>query len=276
MSGTLTMSYSKASTFLFCRQKYIWQYIEDLTPKTTAPPLKIGVVVHNLREKYNRGELLPKDIHQLKQTVMDMYPNEDWEQNEDAAYQSAKLFDIYLKTLDGDGLKLISPEMTLKKEMTEPETGTKFILEARYDALCQTPDERLWREELKTTARTDNMFLKGLRKGIQTGVSMWLADELLDFKLSGTIYTILLRQKVMDAKRGWDLRSDWSVDFAKRAINGVVRDIQRGDFYPSMDCARYNKPCEFLPLCEGGGENLKHELYQSREEVKQKSQSFEF
>lgn len=262
MKKKLKLSYSQATTFLICHKKWWWVYNQDLASiREKKPALQIGDIVHQLLDKYYRFELDTKDISTLHEYVQKLYPLNKGEESHAIATQAATLFYGYIKQFDEDDLRVVSPEMHLEKDYGD------FILYSRLDAVCLTPDDREWRMEHKTTGKTDSTYLAGLRKGLQTGIAMWLYEDLVNPKVSGTIFNLLVKTKVPAFPRSPILKERWVIDIAKRAIEGIVRDINREDFYPSGQCSLYNEECEYSALCRKDTPATRKAFYTSRSKL---------
>lgn len=276
MKDTLRLSYSKTETFLGCRKRYWWIYHEDLTPTGKGKPLQVGDIVHRLRDVFYQGKLTKEHILNLKQTVKDLFPENSEAQSDEVAFEGGILFKGYLDKLYEQDIKVMHPELVLETKMVEPVTKTPFILYSRLDGVCQTPDGRVWRDELKTTGKIDYLYLKGLREGLQTGIALWLADELMDEKLAGTMFNLVIKTKVPDAKRMPAPRQEWVVENAKKTVYGVVRSINRGDFYPTQsECIGWNRECDYLKLCSNDTPATREAHYQSRTEEFKRSKSIQ-
>jgi hypothetical protein len=265
-----TLSYSQITTYLSCHKKWYWQYIEDLTPKKKSPALQIGDLTHRLLDAYYKNTLKPQDIANLMQFAQELYPDSPPEEIETCTIQSAQLLNAYLQKFQDDDLQVTSPEIWLEKDFGD------FTLTCRLDAICETPDHKQWRMEHKTTTRLDSAYLRGQRRGLQTGIAHWLAEELLPHQLHGTIYNILVKRNPPKCHRELVPNSKWLIDYAKQCVKGVVRSIKRRDFYPSLQCFTYNHTCEFEPLCRNDTPATRKAFYTSRKEVKERSQRVTF
>ena len=135
-----------------------------------------------------------------------------------------------------------------------------FILHGKLDGLCKTRDERSWRLERKTTKMMDSFFLTGLRKSLQAGIYDILG-EVNNLGLTGTIYDILVKTKVPQYKRNLVLKNKNVMSRALQTVEGVARDIQRGDFYPSSNCINYNRECDYSALCNFDSPGTREAFY---------------
>lgn len=273
----IKLSTSGAKTWLTCRMKWYWQYEQDLAAKKQAPPLQIGKVVHDLRHKYYTGELQLKDLENLDTYVSRMYPSLSPEEAYDIAYESAKYINGYIQKYEDDPLTFISSEMILELPRKEPQTGIEYTIHMIIDAIARTRDGRLWRDELKTTARMDSFYLSGLRGGLQGGIYHWGLCNVMPEPIAGTIYNIIVKTKVPQYERMPVLIQKSIADRALETFDGVVRDIISHDVYKNCDqCFAYNRQCDFIPLCNTWqGEwndktlRIKDSFFESREARKE-------
>ena len=265
------LSNSQINTFLTCRKRWQWEYIDDLTPKTTGKALIIGNLTHQLLDAFYQGKLNTNSFKTLRKRTLEFYPHNDPQEVEDSLTLAGTLLNGYVKQYEIDDLQVTSPEVWLEKDFGD------FSLCCRLDAICQTSDNRKWRMEHKTTGKTDSLYLKGLSKGLQTGISHWLLDELLpkDDKVSGTIFNLLVKTKVPKFPRNFVLRSQNLINATKRTVHGVVRSLQKGDLYPSMQCIQYFRECPFYPLCTNDTPAIRKNLYQSRKEATERSKQMQ-
>jgi hypothetical protein len=268
MMEKLKLSYSQATTFLICHKKWWWVYDQDLTSKKEKKPaLQLGDVVHRLLDKYYRFELDTSDISALDKYVQKLYPQNSDEESITTARIAATLFYGYIKQFEEDDLRVVSPEMHLEKDFGD------FSLYSRLDAVCLTPDDREWRMEHKTTSRMDSYYLNGLRKGLQTGIALWLYEDLVNPKVAGTVFNMLIKTKVPSYPRSPILKERWVINLAKEAVRGIVRDIKRRDFYPSANCSLYNEECEFAALCRNDTPQIRETFYTSRSKQVEKQKA---
>lgn len=201
-----------------------------------------------------------KEIENLEKWVQEMYPNNDLQETLQVVMQAVGLIGGYIVHWQDDPLKQTSSEFYLEKDMG------LYILWAKIDGLVRSPDQRLWRFERKTTNYLDSAFLDGLRNSLQTGVYHLLLLELLDEKISGTYYDLLVKTQIPQYKRNPTHIDYKLIKRTLKTIEGVVRDIKRGDFYPSGNCFFYNKLCEYIHLCNFDSPDVRKNFYQPIED----------
>jgi hypothetical protein len=236
-------------------------YIENLSPKEKAIPLQIGDIVHQLLLKLIINELTPGDLEHLDELVTKLYPENSEEVSLDIAIQAGQLINGYLHKYEDDPLTFIPGETIL-----ETDIGC-CILTGRVDAWARPQDGRLWRVEHKTTGKMDSFYLKGLKGGLQGAIYDFLTEKLFDEPLTGTIYNLLVKTQIPQYHRAYTKCNKFAIERMLKTVEGVVRDIERGDFYPSSLCFGYNKECDFKLLCEYDSPSTRESFYQIRKEV---------
>lgn len=254
--GKLRLSYSRTSTFLHCRMAYRWSYIEGLIPKVKSTPLQVGDITHQLFHLNFEGKIGQKDVENLDDFVKKNYPQNDLLINLSVAREAASLFSGYLSNPEyqDDPIIQTSSEIHLESEMPN------FILYGKIDGLCKTKDERQWRLERKTTKMMDSYFLTGLKKSLQAGIYDFLG-EANSLGLVGTIYDILVKTKIPQYKRNLVMKNRKVIERAIQTVEGVCRDILKGDFYPSSNCINYNQECDYSALCNFDSEETRKSFY---------------
>ena len=266
----LQLSTSRIQSYLHCPKKYWWTYLQNLVPKVTARPLKVGGVVHDLLEKYNKGELTQSFLNNLLGWVAERYPDvENPEEALDIAAEAANLVLGYLRTYEDDPFEIVSPEVHLELERKD------YILYTRLDNLCRGRDGRLWRGEYKTTGRLDSAYLSGLKGGLQSGIAQIILKEVMPERVTGTVYSLLVKTKVPSYHRMPVPLESGLIPRTEECIKGVVRGIKEGLFYPSMQCYPYNRECEYLPLCKHDSEATREAFYTERKEYLPKQEKSE-
>lgn len=244
------LSYSKISCFQKCRREYYWRYIENLAPMQKADYFQIGIIVHELRERWIKNELELSDITLLQEEIRTRFPSNDPEVTDHVALEAARLFVGYVREMETSPYTLISPELTL-----EYDTG-EFLLYARIDALARDDHGNVLRDELKTTSRMDSAYLTGLSKGLQTGITLWLLEEIMpDQKIKGSLFEIIVKTKIPQYARQPVMKNPFTITYTKECVYGVWESIKRcgsdkQNFYPSMQCAYGRYTCAYESLCQ--------------------------
>jgi hypothetical protein len=255
----LKLSHSKISTFLHCRQRYAWSYVEELVPKEKAFPLQVGDILHQLLDLWYTDSLEQRYLQDMEAFVRDCYPNNTSEQTLEVAYQALRLFNgYYTKFAESDPLNFVSSETHIEVDMGD------YILVMRVDALARPKDGRLWRVEHKTTARLDSHYLNGLKGGLQGAIYDFGVEHMLKEKVEGTIYNLLVKTKEPQYHRAYTKRNLAAQERMLKTVEGVYRDITKGDFYPSSQCYQYARECPYLLLCNHDSKEAREAFYEKK------------
>jgi len=255
--GKLELSYSKITNWQRCRMRWFYTYRHNLTARGKTQPLMTGDVVHRLREDYLNGEFGPEEMKNLVAYVTEIYPDEDPGLIAAVAIESGTLINSYIQRYDTDSVQIISPEVHLEKDFG------KFILYTRIDGLATVEGTSgLWREELKTTSRTDSAYLGGLRKGLQTGIAIWLMEELFfEDKIMGTVFTQIVKKKFPETKSQPHRTVRHTVEMAKEVVQNEAEEMLEGKIWRSGDCFQWNRECSFMMLCKGDDTEKNREMF---------------
>lgn len=268
LTGKRTLSYSQITNWQRCRMRWKFIYIDDLAPRLKTLPLMVGDVTHRLREKFLLSELDGYTLRNLVPFVKLLYPEQKGDDHTEVALQAASLINCFVQNYEADGsVRITSPEVHLVKDFGE------FILYTRLDGLAEvvgTPG--IWREELKTTARRDSAFLAGLRGGLQTGIALWLMEELMNEKIRGTIFSLLVKTATPQSYMEPVHKNTWAIKTAKETVFNEAKEIQEGRIYRSSQCFSYNRECAYRKVCQNDTP-ANRAFYISRAEEKERSQS---
>jgi hypothetical protein len=261
----LRLSFSGAQTWLTCRQKWYWNYDQNIKRKETSRALQVGGIVHELLHKFYIQEDLPTD---LEAYIQQEHPENQGPESAMVAKEALTLVLGYLNQYSNDPLTVISSEMKIEVPREEPESGQIYNIYVIIDSVVRTQDQRLWRMEHKTTARMDNYYLSGLRAGLQGGIYHYCLNKTMPEPVVGTIYNMLVKTKIPQYARMPVLMESKLAERAIQTFDGVARQIFLGDIFPDAgSCFSFNRECQYLPLCNAIGhpeqlERIKKSFYQ--------------
>jgi hypothetical protein len=260
-------SYSKINTYLTCPKKYFWAYEGEgpglgLVPKVSSRNLRLGDVTHRLRALYFEEKLTKNSFKNLDLAVKKAFPELTEPEAYSIAFEAGRLVQAYINKYGNDSVKMLSPEVVLEWD------AGPAILTTRLDGIAQTPDGRIWRDELKTAAKMDSMYLQGLKKGLQAGIAHVVMKNVLPQKPVGTIYTILVKTKEPQAERTMVLFERSLEDRTMQCVKGVHSRIIARDFYPSLNCFQYNRACDYSPLCRNDNPRTREEFFKVLDRTK--------
>lgn len=257
----LRLSASRCGVYTSCPKKYYWTYIEHLKVKSPEGKrnLYIGALVHRLKHQYNIGKLNLTALGQYDQVVKKVFPEIMNDQEAFSIAQEAlTLFDGFIRAFANDPIEVVSSEVHL-----ELDRGP-YLLYTRVDELNRTQDGRLWRGEHKTTARTDNAYLKGLKRGIQAGIADIVLEAVMPERVYGTLYNLLVKTKVPQYYRSPILTEKSLRTMTESMLEHVYTGITQERWGCSMNCFPYNRECEFLPLCKHDDPAIRKAFYEYR------------
>lgn len=218
MSSTLVeLRNSERSTFTQCPQKWEWAYVDRIKAKTPSPALRFGSLIHGALEEFylpgiKRGPKPAETFQRLFEEDMKVntkmgFRDEDGEWHEAGNLGTVMLeayFDRYGKD---DRWRVLATEIPFRVEVTDPETGRKFIYVGVIDGIWLDRESGkrrdIWVVDHKTTR--DDPTLKGdaLVLDEQTG-SYWsygvdylIEQGILDSTkgLSGMMFNFLRKGK---------------------------------------------------------------------------------
>lgn len=254
-SGKIRFSNSKVQCWIHCHLQYKYSYIDRLAPKKKVDNLQIGDIAHKLLDLWNRGKLTSAHIKDLESFVQTLYPFNEGDESLLIAREAARLVVGYIRQYENDPLKIVSSEVHIQVELPN------YFLYGRMDGLSRTEDERLWRLEYKTARKMDSYYLDGLKAGLQGAIYDYLIEENFKEKLSGTIYSMLIKTNVPQFPRAFAPINRPAIKRMHQTLDGVYRDILKGDFYPSSQCLSYGRPCDFKLLCDNDNEETRQAFY---------------
>jgi len=259
-SGKIRFSHNKLSTWLHCHLRYKLYYVDKLQPKRKDANLQIGDITHKLLDLWNKGELKSEHLGDLETQVQKLYPFNEGDESYQVAVEAANLVVGYVRQYENEPLKVVSSEVHMQTELPD------YILYARLDGLARTDDKRLWRLEYKTTKKMDSYYLNGLKAGLQGAIYDYVVEENFKEKLSGTIYSLLVKTQVPQFPRAFAPINRPAIKRMHETCQGVLRDIQKGDFYPSSACLNYGRDCDFKILCDNDTLENREAFYTKRSE----------
>lgn len=239
-SNKIRLSYSKAIIFLSCKFKYNLIYNEKIKIKGKSFALQLGDVVHQMLQEINTGKFtLDHNIEKLNlMELSEKFLKDTSESARLAVYEAYNLILGYQEKYKNSNYKVISAEVIM-----EADFGI-CNLYTRLDGITRI-DNDYWRHEYKTTSKIDEAYLKGLKKGLQTGIAHLILKEVTKVKFRGTIFDLIVKTKIPKYERNPMIIGGGLLKRTEQTIIGIIQDIKQGNFYPSGQCFR----CDFEPLC---------------------------
>lgn len=255
----LRLSPTKINQFNKCHKAYYWNYKCNLRLKQVARQLQVGGVVHDLSHWYQTGELSPEHIINLVEFVKQKY--KDQINAIDIALEAAHLFRGFMNEYADEKLTFISSELPLSYIIEEWDVE----MYGKPDAWARTEDGRLWKYETKTTSKFDSTYLNGLKKGLQSAFYDYLSEKLMNEKIHGTIYNLIVKTKIPQYHRAFSQKKQNMIDRMLACVEGTAAEIVQCEktkkWYPSCTCLYYNRECDYQMLCEHDSKRVRDEFY---------------
>ena len=131
---------SELSSYRRCRLKWWWNYERALQPKTAAPPLRFGNLVHLALERYyipgkKRGPSPAATFVALLHEQLETHPrfnvwgddNDDEDKRMDPEELGVAMLKHYVEEYGKDKrIEIIAPEMPFQVDVPHPKTGRYF------------------------------------------------------------------------------------------------------------------------------------------------------
>lgn len=247
----LGLSYSKVSTWLECRQRFFYEYVKLLTPKKRSRALQVGGLVHELLKYFYTGRLKLDEFENLDKVVQKFNQENTPEESLGVAIEAAQLVVDYLKKYQHEELEILDVEQQMFMPRIEARKGIPYILHSTPDMSCRFDGRKIWQLEHKTTARTDALYLRGLRNILQARIYHTLLNHWYDGEVVGVIYNLIVKTQVPKYERAPVLISQNSVNEVMETVDGVVREITEFDVWRNyQNCTKYNRECDYKLLCD--------------------------
>lgn len=149
--STVTISTSEMNTFLRCRRKYYYQYIEKLVPKRQPVPITKGTLIHNALEAYYKGEDWTAPLRDAEAEAKKNFFEEELAEFQNIiadAYKVVRAYIHYARTSGIDqGIQILDVEKPFKVRLPNG-----HIFEGRMDLIYRN-EAGLWIRDHKTTGQ---------------------------------------------------------------------------------------------------------------------------
>lgn len=285
-----TLSYSRISTYLQCRLKYKFRYVEKLSPKVKSPKLSLGSIIHEALEQFYNGYIKTKEQFLAyydnwwktqEAEIEEKFP--DFSLDEKLIKKKDKAKDIGRIMLDGywdryaiddkKFYKILLAEKEFIIPIRNPKTNYRsryFDFKLKIDGLFrekrndnlwlfETKTAKSWDEDVNFLQRDDQMLLYLL--GLQT---------VLKKKLAGTLYNVLIKGKPSNRRksplfyRNKVYRGKLEIDAMKQQIWDLSEEIHKNKLYPRNIGLHCMWMCPYESLCNLEAEELKEAFFEKR------------
>lgn len=146
--GRLLLRNSERTTYLRCRQKWEWAWIDGWQPRVAAPALRFGTLIHNaLAAYYKPGKKRgphPAEVFdelykaELAEASKFGFRDEDGDWHE-AGILGIEMLNHYIDHYGNDGhIEIISPEQPFQVDLANPKTGKYLVTPVgTFDAIIR-------------------------------------------------------------------------------------------------------------------------------------------
>lgn len=241
MNDQIILSQSRIATFLQCRKKYYWKYVEHLHPIEKPIVLKIGDIVHQAIDAYWRGTTINQEL--IEQMTKEKYPEIEDEEFIDSI---TPLILGYIESLGkNDSIKMIGSETWIEIPYRKDKN---VILQGRIDGVCEMSG-KLFRIERKTTSRLDSGSINSMKYSTQEVFYQYLTSQVFG-EIRGVLYEFIVKTKMPKFVRLPLLTLPSRInEMTEELIDGMLNDLRSKQFYPSIQCKSFNRVCDYMPLC---------------------------
>lgn len=190
-----TISYSEISTYLRCKLKWYWKYIEKLERKIKPVNLFIGDGIHKAIQAYYEQKVAPADyFQQWAINQLQEYENELglWEDEKEKFMEdldkATKMLEVYPKQAQYlDDFKWEKGEVEFVVPLKAKEKQSQTKVKCRIDGLISN-DKGHWIIETKTT---NNPNAPNLLRDLQTMIYFWGAIKVME--VQGVLYNLIYK-----------------------------------------------------------------------------------
>jgi len=273
---TFKISNSKLSTFWGCEQRYVWNYLEKLVPRTVDAPLKIGAAYHNgvatILHPTNKV-MRPTDRLALAERTLERYCTEN--NMLDQLGTVMKYVQVYNSNIQPfmDSFNMLSVEQWNETEVFTI-NGVKIYAISKSDGIATANGTgRIWVIEHKTAASMGPKKEIQFTDGAQIAQYSYVLRDLLRAPIYGVKFHFLVKTKAPKFYECTGLIDDRKLErWYDTAKNSVERMLQLEDGATAIqNLSSCNGPfyeCKYKPLCNHGLNSATKNMFTEKTELK--------
>ncbi len=231
-----TVSCSEISSWLSCRKKHEFRYVQRLAPMEDSEPLNLGRAVHAALESW----YLRRD----KQSALDAV-----RESLDCCASGDELLPKALGMISGyieywkdrETFQALHVELPFRVPLRTPSGRASRIydLVGRVDGIVQKPDGSIWILEHKTLGRKDKHYFDKLDVDIQVRAYCWAVQRFTGLDVKGVIYNVL-RSKLPaqpEVLKSGKLSKRANIDTTFEIFQQAIKDngCDPGDYVEILD-----------------------------------------
>lgn len=249
MSTSTVITYSQLSTFLSCRRKMKWRYLDELVPLDQPHSLRFGSLIHDCLERWHGGDSLESVLgfidRQLPDHRQDPKRHADWQ-------LAIAMMRGYAKAYPSEDFEVVALEKAFEGPIKHPETEEifkSFAFAGKVDGIVKRADGYYLLEH-KTAAQIDAGYLEKLWTDFQIIVYAVYAKIVWGIDIKGVVYNVLtkakLKQKTGETEAQFEVRRAELIAKSKTGKSSAKRKMPESDAdFQDRLAAKYEEPCMF-------------------------------
>lgn len=249
MTAPTLITYSQLSSFLSCRRKMKWRYLDELVPLDQPHSLRFGSLIHDCLERWHGGETLGAVLNFIDRQIpdhrQDPKRNADW-------HLATAMMRGYAATYPSEDFEVVALEKAFEGPITNPTNGEvspSYVFGGKVDGIVKRADG-YYLFEHKTAAQIDASYLEKLWTDFQIIVYAVYAKKVWGIDIKGVIYNVLtkakLKQKTGETEGQFEARRAELIAKSKTGKSSAKRKMPETDAdYQTRLVAKYAEPGMF-------------------------------
>lgn len=232
MKAKTLVTYSQLSSFLTCRRKMKWRYVDQLVPIERAHSLRFGSLIHDCLERWHGGKTLAEILRFIDRSL----PNhrQDDRQQTDWHHATAMMRG-YAATYPKEDFNVIALEKQFEGPILNPKTGQRsrtYVFGGKLDGIILYKDG-YYLFEHKTASQIDAAYLEKLWTDFQILAYAVYAEIALGIEIKGVLYNVLtktkLKQKAGETQADFETRRAALIAKSKTGKSSAKRQEPESD-----------------------------------------------
>ncbi|CAM2066747.1 PD-(D/E)XK nuclease family protein [Sulfidibacter corallicola] len=250
MKPKTLITYSQLATFLSCRQKMRWRYIEELVPLERAQALSFGSLIHDCLESWHSQQDLPAVLDHIDRIYSDRATDEkqraDW-------HLATAMMKGYVKRYPTEDFEIMALEKKFEGPIVNPKSGRvsrSFRFAGKVDGIVKRGDDHFLLET-KTASQVDAAYLERLWRDFQISIYSLYARRVWGLEIKGVIYNVLckarLQQSRGETEAEFEARRAALIAKSKTGRSSAKRRLPESDeAFKDRLAAKYDEPGMFV------------------------------
>ena len=249
MTAPELITYSQLSTFLNCRRKMKWRYLDHLVPLEQPHSLRFGSLIHDCLERWHGGTSLAY----IQRFIDRSLPNHTQDPKAHADWHLATaMMRGYADLYATEDFRVVGLEKEFQGKITNPDTGRSsrtFRFAGKVDGIVKR-DDGFYLLEHKTASSIDAAYLEKLWTDFQILVYSIYAEAVWGNAIKGVIYNVLtkakLKQKTGETEAEFQARRAELIAKSKTGRSSAKRkEPETDDAFQERLAEKYREPGMF-------------------------------